>query len=291
MWKPNDSSKKNFITYNGLLPDNLYRYRSISEKNIDYIVDFEILEEAIYLAGLHELNDPDEGRFKIIFPKSRREIHSYFKRTLAKQFEKLTEKEILEISKNYTNETISLGYRPPERAIKYTRSVIEKIVRVACFTTDPTNYLMWATYAKFHRENEKSIEHAGICIEYSCDESWRSTTLHPVKYSKDIPEINIIANDESEMIRAFYAKSPEWEAEAEWRVAYTIHAQPPFPENFTANSKIKLEGAVKAVIFGSRTPESIINKIQDRVLSKNSKIEFKKITSDILTLERKIISL
>jgi len=57
MWTEINTDTKKFITYSGEFPDKLYRYRTVTSSNLDRIINFEILEEAIYLAGFHELND------------------------------------------------------------------------------------------------------------------------------------------------------------------------------------------------------------------------------------------
>ena len=49
------------------------------------------------------------------------------------------------------------------------------------------------------------IEHGGVCLEYNCDDAWRSGNLHPVEYSDLIPEINVIKRDESEITKAIMA--------------------------------------------------------------------------------------
>jgi hypothetical protein len=87
--------------------------------------------------------------------------------------------------------------------------VLERVQRVACFTTQAVNYSMWANYAKFVHPTNGPIDHGGICLEYQCDESWRNTTLHPVEYSDTVPEIDIVNRDESELIKVLYTKSRE----------------------------------------------------------------------------------
>ena len=56
-----------YIRYDGELPSTLFRYRSISSKTIERLLNFEILESGVYLSSLKQLNDPDEGRFLVRF--------------------------------------------------------------------------------------------------------------------------------------------------------------------------------------------------------------------------------
>ena len=82
MWKARNPTGKPLISYPGTFPDKLYRYRSVSPQTLDRLINFEILEEGIYLAGLKDLNDPDEGRFLVSFEGTRDEIASYWKEAL-----------------------------------------------------------------------------------------------------------------------------------------------------------------------------------------------------------------
>ena len=83
MWTPSDPAERKYISYTGSLPSRLYRYRTISRSNLDRLIEFEVLEEAIYLAGMGELNDPDEGRFKITFGDCYEDVLSYWRGSIA----------------------------------------------------------------------------------------------------------------------------------------------------------------------------------------------------------------
>jgi len=62
MWRKVNTADKPLIIYPGELPTRLYRYRSIRPATLDRLIESEIIGEIIYLAGLKELNDPDEAR-------------------------------------------------------------------------------------------------------------------------------------------------------------------------------------------------------------------------------------
>lgn len=150
---------------------------------------------------------------------------------------------------------------------------------------------MWANYAKHIDATGKSTDHAGICIEYLCDEGWRATTLHPVQYSDTVPEINVTERSEEDLVHAMYAKSPEWQCENEWRITSVIAAKPHFPSNLAANAKIKLKGAVRSVIFGLKTQDSVIQTFVSRLQSLKPDITFKRVIQDISTFQRRVVDL
>jgi hypothetical protein len=142
--------RKKFIRFEGALPDKLYRYRTVSADTIDdRLIDFEILEEGIYLAGLHELNDPDEGRFHLSWGREYAEILAYWRRAITSSQSDYSPAQVAAEAKRNTDEVIVSGYLLPERVATYTRSTLEHVIRIACFTTLPTNFSMWANYAKY----------------------------------------------------------------------------------------------------------------------------------------------
>lgn len=288
MWTKANPNAKMLISYSGSFPEKLYRYRTVSSANLDRLVNFEIIDEAIYLAGLKDLNDPDEGRFLIKFEGSRTEIMEYWKEAMKSSYPAWSIAEIESEASSYTERVISSGYIIPEHVVHFTRYVLEHILRVACFTTQPVNYSMWANYAKYIHPTDGPIEHGGICLEYYCDEAWRCGNLHPVEYSDTIPEINVTKRDENELAKVVYKKSREWRCEEEWRIMSIIQSMPPFPDNLTANSKIKLENSIASVIFGLNTPKELIEEIRARVSAAKPKILFKQVVHDPTTFNRQL---
>ena len=119
----------------------------------------------------------------------------------------------------------------------------------------------------------------------------RVGNLHPVEYSDDLPTIKLINRDEFDLAMTLYKKTREWRGEDEWRIMSIIQAQPPFPLNFTANSKIRLENGVSAVIFGTNTPEILADKIRSKVSSKRPSMTFKRVVRDQLTYDRKLVTI
>lgn len=286
MWVARDRAEKPLVSYSGSLPPNLYRYRSVSPDNLDRIIDFEIIEEGIYLAGLKDLNDPDEGRFLVIFEGTREEIAAYWKQTLASARLEAPSSAIDQLAYKHTDEIIRKDRHIPKHVIAYTRHVFGHVLRVACFTTLPTNYSMGANYARYSDGTTAEINHGGICIEYRCDDSWRNVNLHPVMYSDDVPKINPVSRNESEFIKAIYSKSSEWRCEDEWRIFMIIQSMPPFPKNLTANSKLRAEGSVSGVIFGLQTPDHIVEEVLKRVKQSGATISFRRVVHDPTTYQR-----
>ena len=178
-----------------------------------------------------ELNDPDEGRFRITFGDCYEDVISYWRRAIARSCPTLSSDQVEALARRNADELSAAGYQVPDRVIDFTRNTLEKLVRVACFTTQPTNYSMWANYAKYVDDKGVAHDHAGVCIEYVCDETWRTTTLYPVEYSDEVPEVSVVAGIESEIVRVMYQKSREWCGEEEWRITSLIRAEPPFSAN------------------------------------------------------------
>lgn len=290
-WTLDDGTQKKWIRYSGNLPTKLYRYRSVSRDTIDRIINFEILEGGVFLAGIKDLNDPDEFRFILKFDGSRDEIFKYWSSRLAKHLPDQSKSWIAEESARRTEIVVSSGFRADIETAESMRHIFGNVVRVACFTTDPLNYSMWANYAKYSDSPTQVFDHAGICIEFNCDEKWREQTLHPIQYGDDIPQINVLSGDETSLVSALHSKGREWRAEQEWRITAIIQAMPPFPTNLATNAKMKFENSVVGVIFGLRAPDNLVKQILERVRVVNPGIKFRRVTSDVLTCERKLVDL
>jgi len=292
VWKEISNSEPLMMEYTGALPKKLYRYRSIVPKVMDErLINFEILEEAIFLAGLKDLNDPDEGRFLMKFEGERKEIYSFWKDAIQSIQGDLPILKINSQAAFNTERVLSDGGAVPENIVKHTRSVLENIVRIASFTTDPVNYSMWANYAKYYHPIDGVIDHAGICIEYECDKNWLHLNLHPVEYSDVLPILNPVSFSGEELVKTLYMKTREWRGEEEWRIMSVIQAYPPFSRNLTTNSKIKISGSITGVIFGIKTPDEVIKEIISKVSLEKPDILFKKIMLNPTTYKRELVLL
>lgn len=281
-----DQAPTPLISYTRPFPAMLYRYRSVSPSTLNQLIEFEILEEGVYLAGLKDLNDPDEGRFLVSFKGTREEIASYWKEAFKSVGTGISVDEAERRAYERADEIIAAGRHVPKHVVNHTRHVVEHVFRVACFTTLPMNYSMWANYAKYSDGSKASIDHGGICIEYTCDEDWKSVNLHPVVYSDDVPEINPVVRDEPELVKAVYSKSSEWRCEDEWRIFMILQCMPPFPSNLTVNSKIQVEGCVSGVIFGLKTPDHVVAEVSARVKLAGRAISLRRVVRDPTTYDR-----
>jgi hypothetical protein len=66
---------------------------------------------------------------------------------------------------------------------------------------------------------------------------------------------------------------------------------PPFPDNFTTNSKLRFENSVMSVVFGLNTPVSLIDEIRNTVSAVKPKISYKRVVRDPLTFNRELAEL
>ena len=289
MWKEIDRDD-GYITYPGELPSYLYRYRSINMQSIDRLMDFELCDEAIYLAGLNELNDPNEGRFLVHFSENVSDIKSFFFESMEDEYPDISQRRI-EAEKRALRVVLS-KFKPTPEIVKDYRDKIGQVFRVACFTEDCLNKPMWANYAKFINK-EKTIDRAGLCIEYRVDESFKSLNLHPVDYTDSVPIVRIDKDVEDFSNKIFYVKHTSWSYEKEWRISSVLQATYPFEQLLTTNSKLRLESSINAIIFGEYTPFNIIKKIFEKVNNANPLIEFKQVFYDdnLQELSVKIINL
>lgn len=290
-WTERDPNRKPYLTYEGELPPSLFRYRTVRPSTLDRLIDFEIVQEGIYLSALKDLNDPDEARFSVRFAGSNESIVSYFWRGIRQSQPYLSNEAVMAIAQKNFQELQSSNFVPPEHVVHSMRHTLVHVLRVACFTTSPTNFTMWASYAKYIDADGQSADHAGICIEYRCDESWRSSNLHPVRYSDDVPEINPVERDEEAFAKVLYLKSREWRGEEEWRISSVLQTLPPFEDNWQANCRIKLQGAVTAVIFGLYTPQEMVEAIAVRVQRVRPDIALKRVVRNPLTWVREVVPL
>ena len=171
--------------------------------------------------------------------------------------------------------------------------ILGKLLRIACFTTRPLNGPMWTHYGNFSDGNGCITPHGGLCIEYAVDDSWRQAGLQPVEYVEKRPEVNILARDriEAQLAYATRVKSPDWAYEEEWRLVGYLEAKPPWPDNLTTNSKLKLEGSVQSVILGLNAKGVATEKVIEAIRKKLPAIAVKRVIRDETTGGLKIVSL
>lgn len=280
------------LPFSGALPPTLFRYRPLSEGGVENRLDFEVLDEAVFLAGADTLNDPDEGRIRWSAQGSFEIAVKVVMGALMAQNSGANPVDLLPKAWETARAMVNNSNIPKE-TVDQMHAVLGKLLRIACFTTHPLNGPMWAHYGYFADGNGCVIPHGGVCIEYNVNESWRLAGLRPVEYAEKRPEINMLARDslEAQFEYATRVKSPDWAYEDEWRLVAYIEAKPPWPLNLTTNSKLKLEGSVRSVILGLNANDSTTEKVIDTVRKKAPQIALKRVIRDESTAALIIVSL
>lgn len=276
-----------YFIHQGPIPETLYRYRSLTSRDQYRNVLSEILNEQVYLASMKSLNDPDEGRLRIEFKKDTSAIYSYF---YSSEIERLGHVRASRLAADRVAELVSTGYRLPVGVARIMRAEFGRRIRIACFTTLPTNFLMWANYATLcsHANN---IGHAGICIEYAVSEDWRLHPFGPVTYTDVVPVYDPTTRDESALVKTYYMKSPEWSGESEWRITYVITGELRNDADANRHAMLRLPQSVRAVIFGMNTPLNIREKIIRDVRRVAPHIQFRYLHQDQHLVAREIRNL
>lgn len=280
------------LPFTGALPTTLFRYRSLSDDGVEKRLDFEVLDEGVFLAGADTLNDPDEGRIRWSAKGIYKTAVEVVMNVLLAQNSGANPVELLPQAWTIARSIVNSSKIPTE-TIDQMYAVLGKLLRIACFTTRPLNGPMWTHYGCFFNENREVIPHGGLCIEYEVNESWRMAGLWPVDYVEKRPEINLLARDslETQFAYATRVKSPDWAYEDEWRLVAYIEAKPPWPINLTANSKLKMEGSVRSVILGLNAKGLAAQKVIDTIQKKAPQIALKRVIRDESTAALTVVFL
>jgi hypothetical protein len=148
-------------------------------------------------------NDPFDTKNKIKFVATTDELYDFVKSRDSRAdvtYIEANKKIILDSAKRVFNNSFDELYRK---------------LGVACFTTNNNNLLMWAHYAE---------QHKGGVIEFDDTTDCLANHIIPIKYSKDMPSMNIKdLNDEDEaskkaLTHTIYTKGDDWRYENELRV-------------------------------------------------------------------------
>ena len=267
--------------FEGVLPTSLYRYRSLSEKSVETRLDFELAQEAIFLAAADELNDPDEGRIRWALPSSYEEAVKYVAATLQAQNSTANPVDIIQAALE-TATNMSGSTHASTLIGENMHKIVGKLMRIACFTTKPLNGPMWTHYGNFVSAKGEVTAHGGICIEYAIDEGWRDLGLRPVEYVETRPEINLASkhNLEEQFAYASRVKSPDWQYEDEWRLVGYLQAQTPLPSNLKENAKLRLVDSIRSVIFGLNANSAEAERIIESVRRELPKFALKRVIRD-----------
>lgn len=125
--------------------------------------------------------------------------------------------------------------------------------RIICFSTDPTNELMWSHYADRHR---------GVCLEFDFENNIDiSRIISQVCYTDIFPVINSV----DDILDAVWTKRTAWSYEKEWRVI----------SQFQEFVDFKKE-SLKTVYFGANVTQEIIDEIRVKMIDAGYKnVDFK----------------
>ena len=159
-----------------------------------------------------------------------------------------------------------------DEAIEMARKATEDIkkkkwanIRVACFTEEYKNILMWSHYANFHK---------GFCLEFSTDfypfKPFKTQTMLKISYSAEYPSLSI--KDIPHKLpslpkRLLGTKYSDWEYENEWRIFSTE------PKYFYDKP------ALTGVYFGQKMSDENKHKIMS-ILANSSTVFFEMRRSD-----------
>lgn len=174
------------------LPKKLFRYRDISEHNIDNLAN-----NKIWLSKPQLFNDP----FDTILNVDIEEMILL----------KIGKKEILSTMPKKMREKLFLDAFPQmhveQDKIINSLITLRKTYCMACFSEKVNNLLMWSHYADHHK---------GICIEYSFEDLQNIETgfLLPILYKKKFDNHLININKTN-----FFSKAYDWRYEKEWRIS------------------------------------------------------------------------
>ena len=149
--------------------NNLYKYLNFSSIGAKDVIEKVILNGSIEFNYVDDFNDPNEFKFDVNFTEDLG--------LLKKQYLQINSKSSFDLWKEnvYDNNANRI------EIIKNLRSEFFQAVRVACFTTNPVNNLMWSHYSNCHK---------GICVIYKKDELLQH--FHSVKKDCMSGEVNYV---------------------------------------------------------------------------------------------------
>jgi len=172
----------------------------------------DIRNKEIAMIHPNEFNDPYDCRLSagmaLRYLKERRSDPKKFERSIQRMTSKeesikhLPRSQRRKIGKSiYDGQILRTGIRDAENMVEN----IKKSLRVACFSTDPSDMYFWSHYGGVHR---------GYCIEYEFgDEMFKK--IHPVEYIDKIPSFEGLKSNKRSVA---LIKSNDWSQENEWRL-------------------------------------------------------------------------
>ena len=233
---------------------SLYKYRSLSEMNSEY-VERIFTHNEVYFSKPLDFNDPFDCRPKFSIKATEDQIKTYLTDRLSKYCPDLSrqqrraETRKLIKSKRFSDRELLRDLENHHR-----KKVLEN-TGVFCLSEIPDHILMWSHY---------SNSHTGICIEFEATSHTQFFGLaQKVHYQIEYPIVNIINDSQEELLnKALLTKAKFWKYEEEWRIIGQDN--PPGVYTFP-------NGLLKGVILGAR----ISKDEKEKVLSWVNTMEFR----------------
>lgn len=246
----------------------LYHYQKFNE---EYIADL-LLNDRIKFSNPSNFNDPWDCRLN--FSKAlleNPEIHSknveYAIDLLRRHFH-IPETELVIKADELRANKLLMEAKFDEFTVGLNDAII-KDYRVYCLSTEPTNHLMWAHYAK---DSDGKDAHKGVCFGFHTDNPIFSEALE-VTYTENYPQLNPAEEDECKFLRdVLFTKAKEWESEREYRLIAK--------ENDSEEFFILREGYLPfnsqnlaCVIVGCSMPEPDIQKLKSIIIRRKDHVD------------------
>lgn len=215
------------------LPNKLYKYLNFKvkkDKNNKSYEDLDILKgNQVYFSGLNELNDPFEGRFKLIFKG------------------KVSKRQLMELECSTQEEAKKKFDRLQNKLIKSVYEYL-KPYRFFCLSEKRDSILAFSHY---------SSGHTGFCIGFDTS-FFPFQSAKEVEYNNKLLTINFLDLKGAEKI--ILRKLKDWGYEKEWRILENGQK----PSSLDDKNKYHFEeAAICEIIMGYRIEEHNKEKILD----------------------------
>jgi hypothetical protein len=235
------------------MPEILYKYRSIDDKNHT----LNIIEHGkIYFPSIFQLNDPFDGSVPYMYDETELTYENIFRKMhdiAVAKYPEYNEQQIHDyVSENMKHQTYDEKH--VEKLNKKMKEEIEKEFGIYSLTTKRDNFLMWSHYADSHK---------GICVGFDTKilSNHANSIFAPITYQENLPQHSILDNDELKFMQQLLAtKSIVWKYEDEYRLIKSQGAR--------NEVLIPLEGLVE-IIFGCKIDTSCKAKLKE-IITKNN---------------------
>lgn len=246
----------------------LYHYQKFNE---EYIADL-LLNDRIKFSNPSGFNDPWDCRLnfsKVLLENP--EIYSAnveYATDLLRRHSATPEDELVKKAKELRTSKSLMEARFDEFSVGMNDAII-KDYRVYCLSTDPTNHLMWAHYAK---DSDGKDAHKGVCFGFNTGNPIFSEALE-VTYTENYPQLNPAEEDGCKFLRdVLFTKAKEWEREREYRL---VAKENDSEEFFILNDGYLSFNSqnLACVIVGCSMPESDIQKLKSIIVSRKDHVD------------------